>query len=247
MRQPKMNLRKTREWHAGVPEKEKRRNMAQTVLLLYMPLPLSSDADLTVALASALPEEVVTSSNDFRSSRRKLEFLAGRFLLKNGLARMNVERELGELELTDIGRPFFHGGPFFSISHTPGMAACALSRDVEVGLDVESHRPLKVENFRPWFSSEELDEIQSGENPEWETLRRWTVKEALFKAAGSEEALLFGSAACFECPLHLAGGEWQLILPDVGEGLAAAMVVGTVSPEITMECVSFPGSQPSSD
>jgi phosphopantetheinyl transferase len=76
----------------------------------------------------------------------------------------------------------------FSLSHTDGLVAVAVSRDWPVGVDVESlQRPLELPSIspalladaeRPWF--DELPEVEQ----RTAFLNLWTMKEALLKAHG---------------------------------------------------------------
>jgi len=71
----------------------------------------------------------------------------------------------------------------FSLSHCRGMALCAVSRGGAVGVDVEFFDPALAERAvaEEVFCREEL--VWVGDSPE-RFFRMWTVKEAIFKAAG---------------------------------------------------------------
>jgi phosphopantetheinyl transferase len=72
---------------------------------------------------------------------------------------------VAEIAFPTGGKPSFKGGPWFSISHTPDFVCCALSADVELGLDVETGGPRD-------------DSVAAAK------LWRWTATEATLKAAG---------------------------------------------------------------
>jgi 4'-phosphopantetheinyl transferase len=75
----------------------------------------------------------------------------------------------------------------FNISHTRGLAACAVTRDDELGLDVEaSDRPADLEMASRYFAADEVRAILDAKPAERRRLfcRLWTLKEAFIKATG---------------------------------------------------------------
>ncbi|HEX2735456.1 MAG TPA: 4'-phosphopantetheinyl transferase superfamily protein [Polyangiaceae bacterium] len=86
-----------------------------------------------------------------------------------------------ELETKSVGAQ-----PYFSLSHSRNLMAFALCRETTIGVDLEAarervpagvaERALSVSESRVWAT------LSEPERPEW-LLRRWTLKEALLKAA----------------------------------------------------------------
>ncbi len=85
------------------------------------------------------------------------------------------------LVFPERGKPFWPGGLEFNISHTQDFVACVATRDVSVGLDVESAGRVSLATVRRVASNAEL--ALSGESAFGAT-RLWTRKEAVVKAAG---------------------------------------------------------------
>jgi len=77
------------------------------------------------------------------------------------------------------GAPFLEGpataGIQLSVSHGAGCLAVAMSRDSAVGIDIEARTP-RVAKVVP--------RVASGVELQLDPLVVWTVKEAVFKAAG---------------------------------------------------------------
>jgi 4'-phosphopantetheinyl transferase len=121
-------------------------------------------------------------------------FLTARVLLRHALSRYaSVEPHAWRFEAGPFGRPELSEAhrPLslsFNVSHTGGLAACAVTRMAQVGLDVESvHRsvdPLRI--ARHAFAPREREELEA--LPERERKERfielWTLKEAYAKARG---------------------------------------------------------------
>jgi len=78
-------------------------------------------------------------------------------------------------------------GPHFNISHCDGLVACAISDDLELGVDVEPvGRKAPLHLARTYFAPEEerwLASLPAAEQP-LGFFRLWTLKEAYIKATG---------------------------------------------------------------
>ena len=95
------------------------------------------------------------------------------------------------IALTSEGKPYVAapaGAPAFSLSHSHGTMALALSSDGFPGIDIEMVAPL-LEDIAPVaFTGREqrtLEEMPIGVAREEAALRLWTCKEAVLKATGS--------------------------------------------------------------
>lgn len=88
--------------------------------------------------------------------------------------------ELPALERSPRGKPEFSGRPghWMSLSHSGGLALCALSDDGPVGVDIERVRPHRAGLPRYVFSPGELERFDGS----WEDFARlWTMKESWCK------------------------------------------------------------------
>jgi 4'-phosphopantetheinyl transferase len=126
--------------------------------------------------------------------RSRREFLVAHALARVTLSRYApVEPEAWSFSSGEHGRPEI-GGPSqtrrlrFNLSHTRGMVACAVIRELDIGVDVESatrqvrHREL-AERF---FAEGEVRALQdlAPEKQAGRFLELWTLKEAYLKAGG---------------------------------------------------------------
>jgi 4'-phosphopantetheinyl transferase len=137
----------------------------------------------------------------------------------------------------------------FSLSHTHGLAVCAVSVRADLGIDVETaDRDLQVTSLaRQVFSPLELQELAARVGREQTELffRYWTLKEAYIKAVGRGMSLPLRSIS-----FRLAGSEepkigfsdditdtparwrfWQA--RSAGYHLALALASGPVRPTVT--------------
>lgn len=79
------------------------------------------------------------------------------------------------------GRPVLPGGPAFSVSHSGSRVACAVSRDNDIGLDVERVRPIDVRRFSRFLSA---NETAAALRDPAAFFAAWTAREAAVKAGG---------------------------------------------------------------
>ena len=89
---------------------------------------------------------------------------------------------VGELEFlyNEHGKPYFEGGPYFSISHCKEGIAVVID-DQPIGVDIESIRHADDELIRRTMNEEEQRMIQNDRD----FTRLWTQKEAVVKMQGT--------------------------------------------------------------
>ncbi len=155
-------------------------------------IPVNEESD------EALPAlEAILSPDELKRARRfhflhdRIEYTTARSNLRRILARY-TRSEPSQLAFTyaAMGKPrLADSGICFNLSHSHGLAVCAVAMGREVGIDVERVRPRDsfdqiAERF---FSPREFAAYQ--QVPEAQRLRAffecWTRKEAFLKARGS--------------------------------------------------------------
>jgi 4'-phosphopantetheinyl transferase len=74
----------------------------------------------------------------------------------------------------------------FNLSHSGGWCALGIAREIELGVDIEEHRPVQREVWRKVLTAEEWQELGTVLEAEQESafFRCWTRKEAIGKADG---------------------------------------------------------------
>ena len=143
---------------------------------------------------------------------RLFQAAAAYALLRFGVKHLLGIPELPALTYGTWGKPAFQEVPAlqFSLSHTEGLALCALS-DASVGVDGEQLRPVSAERARRLVLSREPADFFAG----------WVERESRVKCRGV-------SAIACRKPVEARAGERYYALP-VGEDYAAGLC--TLSPE----------------
>jgi 4'-phosphopantetheinyl transferase len=129
----------------------------------------------------------------FRFDRDRRPFLFAHALVRVVLSRYSPVAEADwQFATTEEGKPFLmapapHTCLQFSYAHAPAIVACAVARQVPVGVDVEAiDRNVDLRIARLCLSAEErvLFEQLDVARQRIMLLRHWTLKEAFSKACG---------------------------------------------------------------
>ncbi len=147
-----------------------------------------------ISLQQCLSPLEIERANRYRAIDRREEFIIARGLLRTLLARVLREDPLDlDFSIGGNGKPALagpeSGGAIrFNVSHSHGIILIAMTRDREIGVDVEMIRD-KADHDRlaqRFFSNVECEQLRS--LPPADRRRAffhcWTRKEALLKATG---------------------------------------------------------------
>lgn len=111
--------------------------------------------------------------------------LLGRLLLVYGMNDLDKKFDDYQLEYTDYHKPFFINSDLkFNISHSGNLVVCAISKELEVGIDVEFINDINIEIFQNQMTVGELEKINNVEDSNNAFYEYWTKKEAVVKALG---------------------------------------------------------------
>lgn len=215
---------------------------------------IALDCPSTVAQACS---SHLDGSERLRVSRFHFAEDAQRFSVAHGATRMilghylGVEPKLISYQTAAFGKPELAGALLgdslrFNLSHSHQLALLAVTRNREVGVDLEFVRPLPdfLEVARSFFARLEVQELeQIADEPGRTTAfyRCWTAKEAFVKAIGnglSHPLDTFSVSFLPGQPAHLrsvAGKDdwtaaWSITTFDPHVDYAAALVVSGDSP-----------------
>ena len=153
-------------------------------------------ADLDAALAAAwlaqLGESELQRFHSFKREERRLQFLAGRMLLRRVFSDAGIHRHAMSVVERPGNAPVVHTAglvraPYFSLSHSGHWIGCAASSATPVGIDIEVMRAerdlgaLAAHAFR----AEEAEAIAALPESErsYAFYSLWSRREAEFKLA----------------------------------------------------------------
>jgi 4'-phosphopantetheinyl transferase len=149
--------------------------------------------DISPAALDDLARDLPPDAQD-RAARFAFPHLRARHVAAHGQMRRILAAQTGQpprdivLTTGPRGKPALPGGPAFNLSHSGGWAALALGpATVDLGIDIEAHRPVDDALIARVFSPAERrahDALAPSDRlPGF--FRGWTRKEALLKALGA--------------------------------------------------------------
>lgn len=122
--------------------------------------------------------------SNFLNPKRQAEFLTARHLFRYLLEQSGLDLSIIKLSKHEEGKPFFEiegEHAFVSFSHSQSHVFCALSKTIDMGLDVEQKSRMVNERVLKRILSEEEQGYLLRENP----VQLWTIKEAAVKCMGT--------------------------------------------------------------
>jgi len=196
-------------------------------------------------LAKTLSPDEHLRANRFRLEQHRHRFIVGRGVLRTILGRyLNVDPSQLQFCYGPYGKPALVSANLsemlnFNLSHSEGMALYAVSHEQQIGIDIESVRPLsEVEQIAErFFSNREYQELRAFPTSQQHTafFRYWTLKEAYVKATGLglslplnqfEVSVTPGGVRLLKTPTDSQEASyWSLKELNVGNNYAAAIAV----------------------
>jgi 4'-phosphopantetheinyl transferase len=224
---------------------------ANVVLAVATPAD-SVGPERSAALLAVLSDDERVRLRRFRFERDRRTYLVAHALVRNTLSRYaDVPPEAWQF------RPGIHGRPEisapatqlrFSLSHTAGLAACAVILERDIGVDVEDRsRRTAAEGAERVFSERERRDLcraSTTDHRDRKFLEYWTLKEAYIKARGLglslplEQFSVYTDSGgqwriAFEPPLKDDPARWWLWSSRLGNNHQAALAIG-MSPSVEM-------------
>lgn len=196
---------------------------------------VAADPDLAAAYFDLLSSEERGRLGRIRREADRHSFLASRALVRTALSRhAKLDPKAWRFTVNRWGRPAadptVHGTtPGFSLSHTRGLIACAVSDWPEIGVDVEGLADgLDVSELaaRHFSDSErrQLSALPPDERSD-HFIALWVLKEAYVKALGRGLSLPLNG-----CSFRLEGQRVRLENPVAGTGAPNGWSFGLMRP-----------------
>lgn len=208
---------------------------------------LEQEPRVARALHGALSQEERQRADRFHFAKDREHFVVARGVLRDILSRyLGATPARVAFTYSQYGKPSLEEGSGgggrlrFNVSHSHGLAVYAVARGCEIGLDIEYLRDdlAGLEIAERFFSPTEVAALRAlpSELRTAAFFNCWTRKEAYIKALGEglshplhrfSVSLIPGEPASL---LHAeddpsAPSRWRIIVPPVGDGYAAAVVV----------------------
>lgn len=202
---------------------------------------LDEGAEGVAALAALLTDDERSRAERFRFERERRRYIVARGRLRELLAS-RLDEEPGALQFGygDNGKPALADGRLhFNVSHCDELAVYALSREREIGVDLEAVRPIpEADDIAARFfcrSESEAYRALPAESRALGFYNCWTRKEAVVKALGEGLSMPLDAFAVSLAPgeparmVHFGGqrgdGGWRLHSFTPRPGFVAAVAI----------------------
>ena len=157
----------------------------------------------------------------FRQPADRMARLAAYRLLRAALADSGLGADpLEALQWDPYGRPFIASlrEVDFNLSHSGGLAVCAVAWGGRTGIDVERIRGIARAGFQPFFPPSEWRRLESAADPLPAFFESWTRLESVAKAEGFGLAGPLGAIEFTGEAARVNGRAWALLRIDTGPG-----------------------------
>ena len=137
-------------------------------------------------LLNALPPLRKEKAEQAKHRGARTSCILGYALISHAARLLLPDAELGDFLFGDRGKPHLPDPRLsFSLSHTAqGVAVAATTANIQIGLDLESVRPLRSSLLHDFTSEAEYAAIVGADDPEGQAIALWTQKEAEAKRTG---------------------------------------------------------------
>lgn len=199
---------------------------------------LSMKADeLDVAKSLLSPEEAARAAR-FHLALHRDRFIASHSWLRNILSLyLDIASSTISYSYTEHKKPYLspihHKQLYFNLTHSADMAACAISIDQELGVDIEKMGSESKEDLaKRFFSQTEHSLISEGSHESRITrfYQIWVRKEAILKATGKGLSTPLNQFSVSVEPglthIELENKVWSLLPLSIHPDYQAALAVG---------------------
>ena len=141
---------------------------------------LSSELEL---IKKIIPKKY-NMCKDYKSDVVKNLTLLGNVLIYN-----NLTKNENDIRYSKLKKPYIENGDYFNISHSGEYVVFVKSKE-KIGIDIETINKKHLDIIDYAFAEEEREYIENGKDElsvEERLTKFWTIKEALFKASGSDK------------------------------------------------------------
>jgi 4'-phosphopantetheinyl transferase len=151
---------------------------------------LDAEPDRVSQLLASLSGEERVRAARLRTTELRLRFIVAHGAVRSILGSyLNVGPEQVTFEVTRLGKPSIAGSHLtFNLSHSDGLALCAVAQGGHLGIDVERIRPLLDADgiAKRYFAPKEASAYAACPETERSAVffSTWTRKEAFLKATG---------------------------------------------------------------
>ncbi|HUH74058.1 MAG TPA: 4'-phosphopantetheinyl transferase superfamily protein [Chitinophagales bacterium] len=132
-----------------------------------------------------------------------------KILLQYAFLQNQISFDWEQLDYTEKDRPYFKNLDIdFNISHSGKYVALVIGEG-RYGIDIEQHRPVKIDLFNRQFAANEWQIIRTAQNEHVQFFKFWAIKEAAIKADGRGVEVLSKTQIISEKEVVVENKKWH--------------------------------------
>lgn len=179
------------------------------VIVLYATFEHQFSNEKWFNLLSKIPIGLQNKVQEYAQWRDYQASLIGNLLLKKGMQLLDIPMQyLNSIQYTEKGKPYSNYPFFFNISHSGKYVVCAISKEINLGFDIEKHRNIDFTHFERYFSTREWTIINESSNPNAQFFEFWSIKESTIKADGRGTIVLKATETIEDGIIVCKGNTW---------------------------------------
>jgi len=183
-----------------------------------------------------LPQKIQQTISRKRRWQDQHASLFGKLLLRHALCHTGYPKDsLNRLQYNKYQRPFIDNSIDFNISHTHQYVICAISRRGQIGIDIESIRPIELSNFRNTMSPKDWTAITTAPNSSHKFYENWTIKESVIKADGRGLSIPLEHIQIEPHKARLYNTDWFINQIQIEPNYVCHLVTSWKNPRIDLE------------
>lgn len=158
-----------------------------------------------------LPQFMQDKIRAYPRQDEQLRSVLARLLLTQLLISEGYSADiLNHYQVDEYGRPSINESIDFSIAHADDYVLCAVSKTTRLGIDIEKHRNICIDDYSISLSEKELEDLTNSTNPIPDFFPLWTKKEAISKANGKGLGILLPDMVIEKDFAICEGVKWDL-------------------------------------
>ncbi|WP_046744438.1 4'-phosphopantetheinyl transferase family protein [Kordia zhangzhouensis] len=180
---------------------------------------------------SLLPEDLRKRNARFMRWQDRHANLFGKLLLIEALKHHNINTNIWNLiTYGKHKRPYLTLPTYdFNISHSGDYVICAISKNIQLGVDIEENRARRFNHFDNVMTKKQWKDIQSSNNPIRTFYKYWTIKESVIKADGRGFYIPLDQLEIRDNTVQFEDRLWFLNNLDFAEGYSAAIATSKLT------------------
>ncbi|NVO12224.1 MAG: 4'-phosphopantetheinyl transferase superfamily protein [Bacteroidales bacterium] len=189
---------------------------------------------------SVLSPELKEKNSRYIRWQNRHSHLFGKLLLIEALKNHGVEKDIWRyVEYNSYDRPYLTLNEYdFNITHSGNYVACAIGKNIRLGIDIEENRNVNLKHFDAVMTPSQWNEINNANYPIKEFFKYWTIKESVIKADGRGFAIPLDELEVNNNTVQYEDKSWFVQELEISSDYSATLATNHLS-EFTFHEINF--------